>query len=209
MSEPTSRAEAVVRPISGVLHWTVHDDRIDFRSDAYAVETESGLVLIDPLPLGDKPLQSLETVVAICLTGGFHQRAAWSLRKRFDAPVYAPVGAQGLLDSPDASYDDSTSLPGALRALQKPGPTLPHYAFTWRTPAGDLALFCADLLIREGSGPLRFVSDEHHDDPAQTRESVRSLLELRADHLLPAHGSPEIGNAGEAIRRALELDQKG
>ena len=40
MSEPKSRARRVQGIAPGVLHWTFHDDRIDFRSDAYAVREE-------------------------------------------------------------------------------------------------------------------------------------------------------------------------
>src|SRR5437867_3939630 len=128
MSEPKNRAARVDRVVPGVLHWAVKDDRIGgFWSDSYAVKTDEGTVLIDPLPLTATALKSLGKVTAICLTGGFHQRSAWRYRKRFKAPVWVPKQAKGLEEKPDRRYGPDAALPGGLKALHAPGPTGPHY----------------------------------------------------------------------------------
>jgi hypothetical protein len=77
MSEPTTFADRVETVVPGILHWTVQDDRIDFRSEAYALSAPGGLVLVDPLPLSESALASLGKVAAICLTAGGHQRSSW------------------------------------------------------------------------------------------------------------------------------------
>ena len=81
MSEPQAQAKKITKIAPGILHWTLKDDRIDFRSDAFAVEEEGRLVLIDPLPLTRSALKRLENVQAICLTGSCHQRSAWRYRR--------------------------------------------------------------------------------------------------------------------------------
>ena len=143
MSEPTRRADRIDSLMSGIRHWSVHDDRLDFRSDAYAVADARGWVLIDPLPLEEEALLNLGPVQAICITGAFHQRAAWTLRERLGVPVHAPLGGQGLVQSADRSYDDGERLPGSLVAHHRPGPTDPHHVFLHEGVSG-CTLFIAD-----------------------------------------------------------------
>jgi glyoxylase-like metal-dependent hydrolase (beta-lactamase superfamily II) len=208
MSEPRTRAETLVTIGAGLDHWTILDERIDFRSEAYAVGHADGTVLIDPLPLSDELARSLEPVQAIVITGGFHQRACWTARRLYGAPVYAPAGADGLDEAPDESYEDGAILPGGLRALERPGPTNPHFALTLSLPGDTLVVFAADLLMRGADGPFAFVPDDHQDDPARSRDSVRRLLTLSPDTLCPAHGAPSIGSATARIREALDRDAK-
>src|SRR5213594_1419668 len=83
MSEPRNQARKIGTVVPGILHWGLHDDRIDFRSDAHAIKVAGQTVLIDPLPLVEGALKKLGTIEAICLTGSCHQRSAWRYRKQF------------------------------------------------------------------------------------------------------------------------------
>src|SRR5262245_55210657 len=49
MSEPTNRAARVEEVAPGLHHWTLFDDRIAFRSDAWMLDNGGGAVMIDPL----------------------------------------------------------------------------------------------------------------------------------------------------------------
>lgn len=208
MSEPKSRAKTIETIAPGILHWKVHDDRIESMSHAYAIE-EPGphgsrtTVLIDPLPLDEAALASLGKVQAIGITGSCHQRSAWRYRKQFKVKVYAPEGAQGLEETPDVWYRKGTKLPGNLEAIHAPGPTEVHYAFLHGKGKG--ALFCADILMRERE-TVRFISDEYQDDPQRTRETARRFLDLKFETLCFDHGEPITRNAHDAIRKALEAD---
>lgn len=204
MSEPAVLAEKIDEPLPGVLHWTVHDDRLDFRSDAYAVRQRGTVVVIDPLPLADALLKTLGVVSAVCITGGFHQRSCWTFRNLFGAPVYAPRGAAGLLEAPDETYGDPARLPGGLVASRRTGPRQPHFVFAYELAGDERVVFCGDLLVGEADGRLRLVEDAYQDDPAATREAVKSLLHLAPTHLFPAHGAPVIGNASAAIQAVVE-----
>ncbi len=202
MSEPTAQAASVLRIAPGLLHWTIHDERIDFRSEAYAIDSGGRHLLIDPLPVTEHAQYELEPVDRIVITGGFHQRAAWSFRRRYGAEVFAPRGAIGLAERPDGEYDDGAWLVPGLRALHRPGPTQPHFVLDWDGPAGRV-LFCADLLMREADGPFHFVPDEHQDDPLETRRSVERLVDGCYDALCPAHGAPALLRGSHVLEQAL------
>ncbi|MEE9217926.1 MAG: MBL fold metallo-hydrolase [Acidobacteriota bacterium] len=203
MSEPKGLARKIERVTPDILNWYVQDDRIDSRSDAYAVLHGGRSILIDPLPLA--ALGELGTVEAICLTGSCHQRSAWRYRKQFAVKVHAPEGAEGLEERPDAWYHAGERLPGELVAVHAPGPAQVHYAF--HLEKGEGALFCADILYREGD-KLGFVPDQYQDDPQRTRQTARRFLELRFGVLCFSHGTPLSGDPHGAIRALLEVAEK-
>ena len=208
MSEPTTHATELETVRPDLLHWWVHDDRIDHRSDAWAILHDGRLVLIDPLPMTEPVLEALEAQgqpVAICLTGSCHQRSAWRLRKRFGIKVYAPQNAEGLEEIPDVDYAEGVALPGGLVPVHAPGPTEVHYALHLDRDEG--ALFCADVLKQQGEG-LGFIEAAYQDAPARTRDSARRFLDLKFGVLCPAHGPAVTHRPKEAIRRALEQDGK-
>lgn len=211
MSEPRGRARKLREVVPGVLRWSVADDRIGgVESDAYAVQDNTGLTLVDPLPLARAALRDLGTIQAIALTAACHQRSAWRYRRLLAAPVHAParvpVGDRPgqLLEEPDQRYEDAANLPGGLVAVHAPGPALDMYAL-WHPPTG--ALFVSDLLMHEGAGAPAFVPGEYQDDPALTRRSVRALHDRLAVRVLCfGHGPPITSGAREALARALDLD---
>lgn len=200
MTEPAAIAETMIEVIPGVWHWHLADERIGGHlSAAHAVVAQGGSVLIDPLPLADPALASLEPVTAICLTAQCHQRSAWRYRKRFGAPVYAPE-TRPMEEEPDVRYRAGDLLPGGLRVVHTPGPEEAHYSFLLERSPG--VLFCSDLLT-ESQGKLDFVPFEYHDDPAGTRRSVESLLDLDFRVLCLDHGEPLPDNPKGAIRELL------
>jgi glyoxylase-like metal-dependent hydrolase (beta-lactamase superfamily II) len=209
MSEPKRAATEVTEVVPRLFHWTVFDDRIDFRSDAYALMTKRGAVLIDPLPLDDGALDRLGRIAAVCITIQSHQRSSWRIRGRFGAEVWAPRRSMGLEETPDHWYDEGDRLAGDLLALHAPGPCDASFALFEDQPGGAGILFIGDLLTRGASGPLGFVPDEYQDEPRRTRTSVHHLLELvDPETLCPGHGAPIAQRGGAAMRRALIEDAK-
>ncbi len=206
MSEPRAVAEAIEEVVAGVWRWHVRDDRIDSESDAYAVEADGGVVLIDPLPLREEALHRLEPIRAICLTAACHQRSAWRYRKVQGVPVYAPDGCREMDEAPDHAYRPGEVLPGGLRAVHTPGPEPAHFAFL--RVAAPAVLFCADLIMRSEGGELVFIPGEYHDDPTATRDSVRRLVDLPFSVLCLAHGAPIAADPHDALRKLLADDAR-
>src|SRR5262245_54401061 len=201
MSEPKAIAQKAEEIVPGVWRWTVHDDRIDFESDAHAVVEGGRVVLIDPLPLAEAALKRLGTVEAICLNAKCHQRSTWRYRKQFGVKVYAPEGVRPMEEEPDVFYHEGELLPGGLQAIRTPGPEYVHFAFLLAREPG--VLFCPDLLMHS-KGKLEFVPAEFHEDPAATRESVRRLLDLQFSVLCFNHGAPITNDPHAALREVLK-----
>jgi len=206
MSEPKIIAQNAEEIVPGVWRWFVHDDRIDFESDAHAVVDNGRVVLIDPLPLAESALQRLGTVEAICLTAKCHQRSAWRYRKQFGVKVYAPEGVKPMDEEPDVLYRADDRLPGGLQAIHTPGPEPVHYGFLLAREPG--VFFCPDLLMHGEGKALDFVPAEFHDDPATNRASVRRLLDLRFSVLCFNHGAPITDDPHGALRKVLGRDAR-
>jgi glyoxylase-like metal-dependent hydrolase (beta-lactamase superfamily II) len=203
MAECNTTADHVTTVVPGVCHWTVQDEQIDFRGDAYAVNSPEGWVLIDPLPLSEAALASLGRPAAICLTGEQHQRAAWSYRRRYGIPVHAPRGVRELEEAADAFYVDGQTLPGGLCPVLAPGSGPVHYVFLLDHGAGHRIVFCGDLVMREADGPFFLIPDYYVDDPGQVRVSVAKLIDLFPETLCPAHGAPLVSGGIRSLEEAL------
>jgi len=201
MSEPKTIAQNAEEIVPGVWRWFVHDDRIDFESDAHAVVENGRVVLIDPLPLEEAALQRFGTVEAICLTAKCHQRSTWRYRQQFGVKVYAPEGVRPMDEEADVLYRAGDRLPGGLQAIHTPGPETVHYAFWLAREPG--VLFCPDLLMHGEGKELDFVPAEFHDDPAATRASVQRLLDLRFSVMCFNHGAPITNDPHAALRKML------
>lgn len=204
MSLPRTPAERVHDLGAGLYHWTVSDDRLDgHRSDAWGIATPAGTVVIDPLPLAESAFDALGKVGAICLTAASHQRAAWNLRRSRGIRVFAPRGAERMLEEiPDETFSEGDTLPGGLRAFATPGPKGQHHALLATLGDGRTVLFVGDLVL-EHAGSLRPLPPAHLADPAAARASVARLAELQVDLVAPAHGDLVPGRSGRALRAAL------
>lgn len=202
MSEPQAVAERAEEVVAGLWRWFLADERIGgHESDAHAIASEGGVVLVDPLPLAPAALAALGPVEAICLTARCHQRSSWRLRRALGVPVCAPADGQGYEEEPDRRYAESDVLPGGLRTIRTPGPERPHYALL-REGQRPCVLFCPDLVMRAGGG-LAFVPPEYHESPAETRQSVERLAALDFDILCLDHGAPFTERPHDALLALL------
>lgn len=205
MSEPKTVAKTLNEVVPGLFHCRIHDERIDHGSDAFALVEKGRAILIDPLPLEEAALERLGAIEAIVIATPAHQRSAWSYRRRFEATVHAPRGAGDLEEKPDAAFGDGDRLPGGLRAVHAPGPSLFHHAL--HLDRGPGVLFLADLVMNEPEG-LVFLPDEYQDDAARSRRSARRLLELKFGILGFGHGAPLTRDARRALSGLIKKDAR-
>ena len=165
---------------------------------SYAIDDGQRLLLIDPV-IPPSPVDELaarrETVIV--LTCPWHERDARNIVERFGASVFSPP------------RDFSTDDPLAAQVFRA-GERLPVGvdAFPGMEP-NDLvlwiesrrALVAGDTLIDRGQG-LEFPRDWANKGvpPDEILETLRSLLDLPVELVLPTHGAP---TDRAALERAL------
>ncbi|MDQ3874003.1 MAG: MBL fold metallo-hydrolase [Actinomycetota bacterium] len=201
MTEPRVVAGRVEEVTRGVSTWSVHDDRINFISASYAVSTEEGTVLIDPLPLADEPMKELGDVSAICLTTSSHQRSSWRLRRQLGVKVWVPALAREVEEEPDERYSEDDMLPGDLRPVFTPGAGTTQHTFLLDRDGG--VAFVPDLLVLPPGGELTLIPEQYAHDVEQARRSVQKLLDLPFTVLCLGHGTPVKDNAKSKLEAAI------
>jgi hypothetical protein len=206
VSEPKTVAASVEEVVRGVRRWSIHDERIDFIGAAYAVTTEDGVVVVDPLPLEEEALGELGPIEAIVLTCGSHQRAAWRYRREYGVKVYAPALAKEIEEEPDVRYGEGDSLPARLHPVFTPGAGTTQHTLLLGDPK---VAFVPDMLVETPEGRVAMLASRWMYDPEQARRSVEKLLELDFDVLCLAHGGAVTEGAKDAVREALTGPEYG
>ena len=155
---------------------------------SYAIDDGERLLLIDPtIPPSpvDELAASRET--AIVLTCPWHVRDARSLAERLGAPIYVPPPDEGDPNPVDGQvFTAGDRLPVGVEAF--PG-IEPNDLVLWIESRGALA--AGDTLIDRGQG-CEFPADwaKSGVPPEQILETLRPLLELPVELVLPTHGPP-------------------
>jgi glyoxylase-like metal-dependent hydrolase (beta-lactamase superfamily II) len=206
VSEPTTVASLSEEVVPGVRRWSIHDERINFVGAAYAVTTDDGVVMIDPLPLEDEALAELGRVEAIVLTCGSHQRSAWRYRRELGAEVYAPALAKEIEEEPGARYGEGDALPAGLQPVFTPGAGTTQHTLLLGDPK---VAFVPDMLVETPEGRVATLASRWMYDPEQARRSVEKLLDLDFDVLCLAHGGAVTEDAKDAVRGALTGPEYG
>jgi glyoxylase-like metal-dependent hydrolase (beta-lactamase superfamily II) len=201
VSEPRAVATSVSEVVPGVWHWHVSDERIGGSlSAAHAVQSDSGVVLIDPLPLVSEAFQALGPLEAVCLTTSSHQRSAWRLRRQLGVQVWAPALVKELEEEPDERYGEGER-PGGLLAFFTPGAGTRQHSLLLEREGG--VMFTPDLFVHLPGGELSLVPAQYMHDPEQARRTSQALLELDFSVLCTAHGVPVTADPKRAIKAAL------
>jgi glyoxylase-like metal-dependent hydrolase (beta-lactamase superfamily II) len=154
-------------------------------------------------PEGLEWLQEQGPPEHVVLSNRHHDRDAWRIRGAFGSTVHCVRNGLHELQSrgPVEPFDFGDELPGGVTVHEIdaicPDETALHI------PAHS-ALVCADGVVHYGD-ELGFVPEQYMEDPESTkpalREAYRRVLDLEFDLLLPAHGTPLVGGAREALAR--------
>jgi glyoxylase-like metal-dependent hydrolase (beta-lactamase superfamily II) len=188
----------------GVWHWEASHP--DWKPTAgwgpvvssYAIDDGERLLLFDPLAppsLVDELAAGREPVVV--LTDPWHERDAQKLVERLGAKVYVPPPDDG----------DSNPVAGQVfRAGEKLPVGVEAFSGIWPNDLvlwveSHRAIVVGDTLIDRGNG-LEFPADWANKGvpPEQILATLRPLLELPVELVLPTHGAP---TDRAALERAL------
>jgi glyoxylase-like metal-dependent hydrolase (beta-lactamase superfamily II) len=183
---------------TGLWHWeAAHPDwtEADRRPDgwgpevsSYAIDDGEQLLLIDPL---DPPSPIVELAAdrqpVVVLTSPWHERDARSLADRLGAPVFVPPPDKANQDPLQGQvFSAGERLPVGVAAF--PGME-PNDLVLW--VESRRALVLGDTLIDRGSGlelPVTWLPEGVTRD--QMVETLRPLLDLPVELVLPTHGAP-------------------
>jgi len=200
--------------------------------DAARRAADAALVLIDPLapPDGtpdadrfwrhlDEDVARVGLPVAILIGNRYHGRSSQTVhdryREKYGASIWAhEAAAKELACRVTDTFDASRTLPSGVAARVIGNPTPDEVAYF--LPAHGALVF-SDALIGTAAGEVRVppASWADPDDASQSRyrddfrTSLRSLVELPLERLIPSHGEPILSGAREALRKAIDAPAWG
>lgn len=200
-----------VREIApGLFHWSAfHPDQKVVVSSYYV---EPARVLIDPM-VPDDGLGWFETRPPehVLLTNRYHSRGSAAFANAFGCGVRCHrAGLEHVRERVAAEpFEHGEVLAGGIEVLAVPG-EVPDETSLFVPAAGGGVTF-ADILIREGDGPLGYAPDGWYGDdpePAKARvvEACRALLPRDFRHLLLTHGEPLVDEGKVGLRRFVEQE---
>jgi hypothetical protein len=213
----------------GFWRWTApHPDWKDDPSDPLGgwdetvgcvyLEADDAVVLIDPLapPDGtedgerfwhalDRDVERAARPVAIVLTLPWHERSTVTVRDRYGAAVWMPARYSGRDHLRASRYAEGDELPGGLTALAVTGQAAEQLLYV---PL-HRGLVVGDAILGTGEGglvvnPLGWLDEATPEELAGFVPSLRSLLELEVETVVPSHGPPVLADGREALRAALD-----
>ena len=192
--------------IPDVLTWSRLSEPHGYDFNGHLVRHPKGNICIDPVDPSEEGLEALarEGVAVIAITNRNHVRAANAVRAR--------TGARTLLHPADREYavgqgaeidgelEDGCPL-GPLTIVGVPGKSPGEVALHWPQRR---VLIVGDAIIGNPAGSVSLLREKVMDDPAQLRESVRSLRALDFDTLLVGDGVPIVTGAQERVRQLCD-----
>jgi glyoxylase-like metal-dependent hydrolase (beta-lactamase superfamily II) len=185
-----------------LTRWTAYHDHWEEEVGCVAVETEDGLVFVDPL----EPPPELGRPEHVLLTIYWHDRSArelgaphvWSSKR-----AARPLANRGVTVTGDVA---AGGLPGGIRAF----PTARAGEVVYWLPE-HRAVVAGDVLLGAGAKPRatdeplrlcpeRWLGAKTHDD---LKASLRPLLELPVEQVLVSHGEPVLADGRAALGQLL------
>ena len=185
--------------------WHAYDLEVKVDLFSCALESEAGLVLVDPIGLdeiGMKTLASHGPVHAIVLTNANHARQSVEFRRCWNVPILAHRDAVMGLEIPvDGLLQAGDLLGGGIQVLELPG-----------AGAGEIALYdqsgrihFGDAVVNLESTGLCLLPEKYCSDPAQLKKSVAALGGLKADVITFAHGVPLVELSEDGLDLIVSL----
>ena len=188
--------------LSGIWTWPWFSEPHGYNFNGHLILHEGGNLCIDPV---EPTAADLEEIVRlgvhqILLTNRNHSRAANQIRARTGArtaihPADAPhARKEGAVLDDELNLGDKV---GPLVVVGAPGKSPGEVVLHW--PERKI-LIVGDAVVGDPPGKCKLLPEKVVDDPARLRESVRSLLALDFDILLPGDGAAILQGAKERLR---------
>jgi hypothetical protein len=190
---------ALTEVAPGLRRWTARHEEWGEDVGCLAVDTDDGLVLIDPLA----PPRELGRPDHVLLTVFFHARSAKAPQVWAHERMVKRLANRGVEVNPPFTADEE--LPGGIRAFETAigrGRLLAAAATRGRRRRRPARRRGEAARHRRAAAavPERWLGKASHDD---LRASLAPLLELPVARVLVSHGEPVLRGGGRALAAAL------
>jgi glyoxylase-like metal-dependent hydrolase (beta-lactamase superfamily II) len=192
--------------LSSVWTWPWFSEPHGYNFNGHLILHAGENFCIDPVEPTAADLEEISRlgVSRILLTNRNHSRAANQIRGRTGArtaihPLDAPHARKE-----GAELDDELSLGdkiGPLVVVGAPGKSPGEVVLHW--PERKI-LIVGDAVVGDPPGRCKLLPEKVIDDLPRLRESVRALLALDFDTLLPGDGAPILQSAKERLRELVD-----
>ena len=192
--------------LDGIYTWPWFSEPHGYNFNGYLICHPTGNLCVDPV---EPTVTDLEEIARLgvsrtLLTNRNHSRAANKVRARTGArtaihPADAPHARKE-----GAELDDELPVGekiGPLTVVRADGKSPGEVALHW--PERRI-LIVGDAVVGDPPGRCKLLPEKVVDDPARLRESVRSLLALDFDILLPGDGAPILQNARARLENLVD-----
>lgn len=192
--------------LKDIFTWPWFSEPHGYNFNGYFIRHAGGNLCIDPVEPAEEALEEIARrgVARVLLTNRNHSRAANQVRAR--------TGGRTAMHPADAAHARSqgTELDDELKLGEKVGP-LVVVGVPGKSP-GEIALhwperrilIVGDAVVGSPPGRLKLLPEKVVDDPRRLRSSVRELLALDFDILLPGDGEPILQGAKERLKELVE-----
>jgi len=187
--------------VPDVQMWSVPVPDRGYDFNGFAVATEDGTVLIDPVDPaaeGWGAIDMLAPFAGLWVTNRNHSRAAGAFRERYGLKVVVhEADAERLETGADQTVHGDERLPGDIQLIHVPGKSPGEIAF--HVPRAR-ALIVGDVVVGDPPGELSTYPEKVIDDMAELHRSAAKLLEYDFDALLLCDGEPIVSGGKQKLR---------
>ena len=199
-------AQEIDRVASGISLWQFYDPAVKADLFSTALETPSGVYLIDPIPLAAEPLSNLEAgrkVAGIVITNENHGRATAQFAEKFSVPVFLHGAVRDALTLPQIiELQDKDRFAPGLTAVAVEGGPAGEIAVHHDANGGTMVV--GDALINFEPHGFALLPAKYCSDFKLMRRSLSKLLEYSFERMLFAHGTPILSGARGRLERLLQ-----
>ena len=188
--------------------WHSYDPAVKAELYSTCLLTCGGACLIDPIPLESEALDELvgsARVAGIIVTSSNHDRASSRFAEKFSVPIFAP--SETFPDKTQCKFRsvaDGDEICDELRVIGIEGAGPGEIALYH--PADNGTLIVGDALINFEPYGFIFLPGKYCSNEKEMRQSLRKLLDYKAERMLFAHGMPILSGASDRLQRLLDSD---
>ena len=191
--------------LAGIFTWPWFSEPHGYNFNGHFIRHADGNLCVDPVEPTENDLAELAGygVARILLTNRNHSRAANKVRARTGARTAIHAADAPHARSEGAELDDELHIGekiGPLTVIGADGKSPGEVVLHW--PERKI-LIVGDVVVGDPPGRCKLLPEKVVDDLPRLRESVRSLLALDFDILIPGDGAPILQSAKERLRELV------